>query len=257
MLEGRTALVTGGGRGIGEAIAWALAEVGARVIVAARTATEIEVVVAALGDAGHDARAIPCDVGDPDSVAALAAEANEAGDTIDVLVNNAGIATAAPLAAIELEEWEAMMRVNATGTFLCTRAFAPPMAERGWGRIVNIASVVARVGARYVAAYTASKHAALGFTRSVALELAPFGVTANALCPGYVDTPMTDATIERIVDETGRSVEEARQALLEASPQGRMITPAEVADAVVWLCSDAARGVNGQAIVIDGGGLVA
>jgi NAD(P)-dependent dehydrogenase (short-subunit alcohol dehydrogenase family) len=147
--------------------------------------------------------------------------------------------------------------VNATSTFLCTQALAPGMIERKWGRVVNVASVSGLTGARYIAAYAASKHAVLGFTRCVADELAAHGVTVNAVCPGYVDTDMTRASLERIVRETGRSHEQALEAILSRSPQRRLIRPEEVAHVVVALCDENARGVNGQAIVVDGGGVLA
>jgi NAD(P)-dependent dehydrogenase (short-subunit alcohol dehydrogenase family) len=143
--------------------------------------------------------------------------------------------------------------VNATSAFLCTRAFIEPMLERGWGRVVNVASVAGLHGARYIAAYAASKHALVGLTRAAAAEVAGRGVTVNAVCPGYVDTAMTDASVARIVEKTGRTEEEARAAILESSPLGRLISPTEVAAAVLYLCGDAAAGVNGQALVLDGG----
>lgn len=194
---------------------------------------------------------------DPASVADLALTAAERLGPVDILINNAGTSSSAPLHHLTLEEWNRLFAVNATGTFLCTQAFVPGMIERGWGRVINVASVTGLAGARYIAAYAASKHAVLGFTRSVAAELATTGVTINALCPGYVDTPMTDASIARIVAKTGRPAEEARAAILATSPQHRLIEPEEVAQMALSLCHDQARGINGQAIVIDGGGLLA
>jgi NAD(P)-dependent dehydrogenase (short-subunit alcohol dehydrogenase family) len=147
--------------------------------------------------------------------------------------------------------------VNATGTFLCTQAVVPGMVEREWGRVVNVASVAARTGARYVAAYTAAKHAVLGFTRAVAAEVAETGVTVNAVCPGYVDTEMTNETVDRIVRKTGMSRDDAISALLQTTPQSRLIEVDEVADSVLSLCRDDARTMNGQALVLDGGRLPA
>lgn len=255
-LEGRTAVVTGGGRGIGATIAHALAEAGAAVLVAARSTGEVEEVAGSIVDAGGQAFAARCDVTDPGDVSALASTAADRLGAVDILVNNAGASSSAPLHHLTLEEWNRLFAVNATSTFLCTQAFAPGMVERGWGRVINIASVAGLAGARYIAAYAAAKHAVLGFTRSIAAELADTGVTINAICPGYVDTPMTDASIARIVEKTGRPAEEARAAILATSPQNRLIEPGEVAHMVLSLCHDEARGINGQAIVIDGGGLL-
>jgi 3-hydroxybutyrate dehydrogenase len=255
--DGRGAVVTGGGRGIGAAVGRTLAAAGARVVVASRTEDEVEAVAAEIGDAGGKAWAAHVDVTDPDSVDALAAAARDRTGEIEILVNSAGIAHSAPLARQTLEEWERIFAVNVTGTFLVTKAFLPPMMERGRGRVVNVASVAGLAGAKYIAAYAASKHAVVGFTRSVAAEAAPRGVTVNAVCPGYVDTGMTDRSVERIMERAGLSEAEAREAILATSPQRRLIEPDEVARAVMWLCEDAARGINGQTIVIDGGGLLA
>lgn len=256
-LDGRLALVTGGGRGIGAAVARALAQAGASVVVSARSGDEIESVAGELREDGHRAWAVQCDVTDPDSVDELARATRARAGEPDILVNNAGSAGSALVQRTSLEEWTRLMAVNATGPFLCVRAFLPAMLERGWGRIVTVASVVGLEGGRYIAAYAASKHAVLGLTRSVAAEVAAKGVTANAVCPGYVDTPMTDETVARVVERTGRSEREALDAILDRTPQGRLITPAEVARSVVFLCDEEARGINGQAIVIDGGGLLA
>ncbi|MFW6040143.1 MAG: SDR family NAD(P)-dependent oxidoreductase, partial [Gemmatimonadota bacterium] len=181
----------------------------------------------------------------------------EAGLAPDVLVNNAGAASSAPVTSLSLEEWNEMIAVNATSTFLCTRALLDGMMERGWGRVVNVASVAALSGARYIAAYAAAKHAVLGFTRCAAAEGAARGVTVNAVCPGYADTPMTEKTMERIMARTGRTREQALESILAAGRQRRLIEPDEVAHAVLALLAEEARGINGQAIVVDGGGLPA
>ena len=253
-LEGRGAVVTGGGRGIGASVARALADEGCSVVVAARSGAEIEAVATALRSAGADAWGVRCDVGDAGSIRTLAAEATERLGVVDILVNNAGIASAAPVHKQTLEEWDRLLTVNATGTFLCTQAFLPGMVERAWGRVVNVASVAVVGGAAYISAYAASKHAVVGFTRSAAAEVATRGVTVNAVCPGYVDTPMTEASIANIVEKTGMSESEALESILATSPQKRLITPDEVAYMVVSLCREAAGSVNGQAIIIDGGG---
>jgi len=251
MLEGKTAVVTGGGRGIGAAIARALGERGVRVVVASRSLAPASEVTEQIAAAGGTALAIEVDVTREESVALLAADVADRVGPIDVLVNNAGAAHSAPLARTTLADWERMLAVNATGPFLVTRAFLPAMVERGFGRVVNIASTAALEGARYIAAYTASKHAVLGFTRSVAAEVAGTGVTVNAVCPGYVDTDLTRETIARIVAKTGRSEEEARASIAAVSPGGRILAPEDVAAVVVRLCGEPAAGdVNGEAIPI-------
>jgi 3-hydroxybutyrate dehydrogenase len=249
----RSAVVTGASRGIGEAIARALAKRGLAVLLAGRSHDRLEALAAELTLAGGAAWPARCDVTDESAVARLAELAAEQLGEVDVLVNNAGAASGAPLARTTLDEWNRLFTVNATGAFLCTRAFLPGMMERGRGRIVNVASVAGLRGARYIAAYAAAKHALIGLTRVAAAESARAGVTVNAVCPGYVDTDMTQETIDAITRRTGMTGDEARAALLARSPQHRLITPAEVADAVVYLCGDAARGITGQTLVIDGG----
>ncbi len=256
-LEGRGAIVTGGGRGIGAACARALAERGAAVVVSARSRGEIDAVASALVADGHRAFAVPCDVGDAESVQGLSRVAAERLGTVDVLVNNAGVASSAPLKALELVEWERIFRINSTGTFLCTQAFVPGMVERRWGRVVNVASVASRVGTPYISAYTASKHAVLGFTRSVASEVKSKGVTINCVCPGYVDTDMTVKSVSNVVARTKLSEEEALAAILQTVGQVRLVTPDEVAFLVASLCEPLAGSTTGQAIVMDAGGLLA
>lgn len=253
ILEGRGAVVTGGGRGIGRSVARSLAEAGASVVVSARSTDEIERVAEELRADGFDAHAITCDVSDESSVAAMATEAVERLGKVDVLVNNAGIALSNPVKRLELEEWSRILNVNATGTFLCTKAFLDGMVERRWGRIINVASIAGLRGGRYIAAYTASKHAQIGFTRALAAEVADQGITVNAICPGYVDTPMTEYSVSRIVEKTGISSEEALARILALSPQKRLIRPEEIAHAALMLCHDDGEGINGQTIVIDGG----
>ena len=252
-LQGRAAVVTGGGRGIGSAIARILAENGATVIVSARSVDEIENVAKSLQSEGYEAHAIPCDVADETSVEMMAQEASRRFGDIDIVVNNAGIARSNPVKGLTLEEWDRIFSVNATGTFLCTRAFLGGMIERGWGRVINVASVAGLQGGPYMAAYSASKHAQVGFTRALAAEVADQGVTANAICPGYVDTAMADHAVTRIVGKTGLSYEEALQSILATNPQQRLIRPEEVAHVALMLCSTDAEGINGQSIVIDGG----
>jgi NAD(P)-dependent dehydrogenase (short-subunit alcohol dehydrogenase family) len=174
---------------------------------------------------------------------------------VDVLVNNAGIGFGASLARTTLDDWRAHLDVNATGAFLCTRAVVGGMIERGDGRIVTVASVAGLTGARYTSAYSASKHAAVGLMRATAAEVAGTGVTANAVCPAYVDTDLTRRTVANIVDKTGRTSEEAQSELEAMTPLGRLLQPDEVAAAVVFLASPEAAAINGQALVLDGGGL--
>lgn len=254
-LAEKTAVVTGAGRGIGAACARALAGAGARVVLGARTRESVERVAADLRTLGHETAATVCDVTDPASVDALARFSAERFGEVTLLVNNAGIGHAAPLERLTLDDWNRVMAVNATGTFLCTKAFLPAMVKRGWGRVVNVASVAGLSGGRYIAAYAASKHAVVGFTRCAAMEVAAAGVTVNAVCPGYVDTEMTRESLERIAMKTGRSREQALEAVLTGTPQGRLITPDEVAVEVLRLCAEDAREINGQTIVLDGAGL--
>ena len=251
-LEGRAAVITGGGRGIGAATATVLARAGARVGVAARTLAEVEAVATGLRADGHDAFAFRCDVADPDDIEALARAAHESMGGIDILINNAGTAVSNPISRTTLEEWNRMMAVNATGTFLCSKAMVGGMVERGWGRIVNVASVAGLEGTRYVVAYVASKHAAVGFTRALAKDLDGSGVTVNAVCPGWVDTPMTRGAIDRVVEKTGLSRQEALAGILAESGQSRLVEPEEVAAAVLELCG--APTTNGEAVVIDAKG---
>jgi NAD(P)-dependent dehydrogenase (short-subunit alcohol dehydrogenase family) len=256
-LDGRTAVITGAGQGIGAAVARALAGAGATVVLAGRTESKVEAVAAELRGRGRTAWAVGCDAADPAGVKRLAEAARERIGPVDILVNNAGVASSARLDRTSLEEWERMLRVNATGPFLCTQAFVPGMMERGWGRVVTVASVAGVSGAKYISAYTASKHAVVGLTRAVAAEVAAHGVTVNAVCPGYVDTPMTETSVANISAKTGRSADEARAAILATTPQGRLVTPEEVAHLVLALCVEEGRSINGQAIVMDGGGLLA
>jgi len=254
-LDGRRALVTGGGRGIGRAVARALARAGATVAVAARTRAEVDAVAAEISAEGGRALAATADVAKAEDVRALFRLVRETLGPVDVLVNAAGISPSAPLVKTDDTTWHAVIETNLSGVFYTTREALPEMTSRGFGRIVNVASVAGKTGMPYVAAYVASKHGVLGLTKVAALESATKGVTVNAICPGYVDTPMTDAGIARIVEKTGLSAAEARRRLEELSPQKRMVTAEEVAGLALYLCSEDARGITGQGLSLDGGTL--
>ena len=247
MTEGgeRVVVVTGGGKGIGRAVVARFAAVGDRVVAVGRDR-------AALEGSGAAAAEV-CDVTDEEQVTALF----ERVGAVDVLVNNAGFATSAALARTTLDDWRTHLDVNATGAFLCTRAVVGRMLERGTGRIVTVASIAGRVGARYTAAYAASKHAAVGLMRAAAAEVAGTGVTANAVCPTFVRTEMTRRSVVRIAGVTDRTEEEAEAVLAEMSPLGRLLEPEEVAFAVAFLAAPEAGAINGQALVLDGGGVQA
>lgn len=255
--DGKVALVTGGGRGIGAEIARNLARDGAAVAISARTESEVLTVVEEIVAKGGRAQAFIADLSQADQAAGLVGRVQAAMGPIDFLINNAGIAGSAPVVKQTLDEWNRIFAINVTATFLCTQAALPKMIERGSGRVVNIASVAARFGARYIGAYAASKHAVLGFTRCVAAEVAAFGITANAVCPGFVDTEMVSSSVTRIVEKTGLPAEQALDTIKGQSPQKRLLTTSEVAAMVSLLCSEEGRGINGQALVIDGGGLLA
>ncbi len=255
--DGTVALVTGAGQGIGAAVASALAADGAKVVLAGRTIEKLQAVASRISESGGTAHTIAVDVTDPDQVANLAAAAVEFAGPVGILVNNAGVGYSSPLKRTTPEDWRRVMDTNATGTFLCTRELLPGMVAARWGRVISIASVAGLSGGAYLTAYSASKHAVIGFTRSLAAEVASHGVTVNAVCPGFVATPMTDSSVANIMAVTGKSQAEALQALESTSPQQRLIEPEEVAHAVSFLASEASRGINGQAIVIDGGGLLA
>jgi NAD(P)-dependent dehydrogenase (short-subunit alcohol dehydrogenase family) len=243
------ALVTGGARGIGRAIVLALAGAGAAVAATARSGPALAAVLEQARAAGAPATwALPLDLARPDVAGIVDDVARRAGP-VDLLVNNAGVAESAPVARTSLEHWQQHLAVNATGPFLLIRALLPGMLARGWGRIVNVASIVGLEGAPYTAAYAASKHALVGLTRVVAAETAGTGVTCNAVCPGYVATELTWASARRIEQRTGRSYDDAVAALAARNRSGRLVEPAAVARAVLELAADPDR--NGQTLVLD------
>lgn len=257
-LDGKLALITGGGRGIGRAIALAFAREGASVALVARTASEVERVADEIKrEAGVETMHATCDVSNVADVARVFREVDQTfGRACDILINNAGIAESAPLLKTDDELWQRHLAINLTGTFYCTRAALPSMLERGWGRIINIASIAGKTGAPYIAAYAASKHGVLGLTRSAALEVATKGVTVNAICPGYVDTDMTTRALEKIEATTGKPVADALEAIKRMSPQQRLISSEEVAALALLLATEDGRGINGQAINVDGGSVL-
>lgn len=247
-LTGRTALITGGGRGIGRAIAERLQREGARVVIAGRTRPEVDHVATALGGVG-----VVMDVADRASIAhGLAALAEKVGH-VEILVNNAGGAESASLEKTGDELWDRMMALNASSTFTLCRALIPPMIKRRFGRVINVASNAGLTGYAYSTAYCAAKHAVVGLTRALAMEVAKTQVTVNAVCPGFVRTRLVDDAVDRIVKKTGRTADDARRSLEGMSPQQRLVEPDEVAHVVAMLCGEGARSVNGQAIAIDGG----
>jgi len=247
ILAGKLALVTGGGRGIGAAIARGLAAAGARVVVCGRTKPDLDVVAREIGGV-----ALKLDLTNRHETDEVIASVGH----VDVLVNNAGAAESAPLDRTTDELWDRIVELDVTAPFRVTRALVPSMIAAKWGRVINIASNAGISGYGYSAAYCAAKHAMVGMTRALAIDLARTGVTINALCPGWVETQMAEEAVTRIADKTGRSMEEARTSLAAMSPQRRMITPEEVAHAALMLCSPDARGIHGQTIVIDGGAVL-
>jgi NAD(P)-dependent dehydrogenase (short-subunit alcohol dehydrogenase family) len=246
-LTGKIALVTGGGRGIGAACARALAAAGAGIVVCGRGAADLEAIAKELGG-----EMIVADLADRASTDAMTKRVGR----VDILVNNAGAAESASLEKTTDAMWDRILELDATSPFRVARALVPGMIAAGWGRVVNIASNAGVSGYGYTAAYCAAKHAMVGFTRALAIDLAKTGVTINALCPGWVETQLATDAVARIAQKTGRSLAEAKQTLEQMSPQRRMIQPEEVAHAAVMLCADAARGIHGQTLVIDGGAIL-
>jgi NAD(P)-dependent dehydrogenase (short-subunit alcohol dehydrogenase family) len=254
-IEGRVALVTGGGRGIGRAIALALARAGVHVAVCARTVPEIEAVAAEVKALGRRTFFFPLDVSDRAQVARAPRTVTSALGPVDILVNNAGIHGSAPVHKLDDATWDAILAVDLTAPFLLTRAFLPGMYERHWGRVINVASVAGRVGLKHGAAYSAAKHGIIGLTRSIALEGAKKGVTANAVCPSWTETRMMDEAVEAIALGTGRTEAEARALILAENPLGRAALPEEVAEMAVFLARSPI--VTGQAVHVDGGEVMA
>ena len=247
----RVVVVTGGAKGIGRATVAAFAALGDHVVALGRDQAALDALGESLGTAGHAVHARTCDVTDEHAVREVFA----AIGPVDVLVNNAGFAESAPLGSTSLQTWERHFAVNATGAFLCTRAVIDGMRERDAGVVVTVASTAGRAGAPYTAAYTASKHAAVGLMRAAAAEVAGTRVRVNAVCPTFVATEMTQRSVANIMRATGRDEASSEAALTSASPLGRLLDPQEVAASVFWLASPDAASINGQTIVLDGGGI--
>jgi NAD(P)-dependent dehydrogenase (short-subunit alcohol dehydrogenase family) len=246
----RHALVTGGGQGIGEAAVRALRALGMNVTLLGRRLPVLQAVVDT--DPAH-LHAVAADVADPAQVAEALASARERFGPVQVLVNNAGQALSAPFHKMDMTLWRQMLDVNLTGTMVCTQAVLPDMLAAGWGRVVNVVSTAGQVGYAYVSAYCAAKHGVVGLTRSLALELAAKGITVNAVCPGYTETDIVRESIERVVAKTGRTHEQALAEFVKSNPQGRLVQPEQVADAIAWLCGEGAGAVTGQSISVSGG----
>jgi 3-hydroxybutyrate dehydrogenase len=252
MTQARHALVTGAARGIGLIVAQRLLQQGCRVTLMGRNVQALEQAaqqLKPLGEVGF----VAGDVGNAQNVEAAFAKARDQFGPIDILVNNAGQAVSERFDRMTQDAWHSMLSVNLTGTFHCIQAALPDMLAKRWGRIVNVASTAGLQGYAYVSAYCAAKHGVVGLTRSLALEVARKGITVNAVCPGYTETDLVRDALDNIMEKTGMTLDQARAKLAESNPQGRLVQPEEVADAVAWLCQSGAGAVNGQSIPVDGG----
>ncbi len=256
-LKEKIVLVTGGSRGIGRSIALAFAAQGSHVVITSRTQASLDAVAQEIRRLGAKAIPLTCDITRKENVEALRDEITSRLGTVQLLINNAGVAPAASFLEMDDRLWEEVLKVNLTGTYYCCKVFLPGMIASGWGRIVNIASTVAKVAYSHISAYTTSKHAVLGLTRALALEMARSGVTVNAICPGYVHTDLTLNNARLMTEKTGKGVEEVLKLFKSTSPQNRLIAPEEVACLAVMLASDSAKGITGQAINVDGGAVMA
>ena len=252
-MSGRVALVTGASRGIGRAVALELGRAGHRLALSSRSEEGLKETVGLVEEGGGQAVALTCDLSDRAQSAALVERAAEALGPPDLLVHVAGVAPSAKIAEHDDASWDLAMELNATAAFVLARAALPHMTAQRWGRLIMVASTAGRIGYPYTAAYTASKHALVGLTRALAVEVAKTGVTVNAACPGFTDTAIVDEAVRNISERTGVTADEARRRLASMSPQQRLIEPAEVGRLVSYLASDEAGGINGQAINIDGG----
>ncbi|HIG62757.1 MAG TPA: SDR family oxidoreductase [Gammaproteobacteria bacterium] len=247
------ALITGAGTGIGASIAATLATAGFSITLLGRRQDVLESAAAKLDTATENSQCIVCDVGSESRVKQAFTQARSGLGDIQILVNCAGIAPTSPFHKLSGKQWNEVLNVNLNGVFYCTAAVIEQMRQNRYGRIINIASTASLRGYAYVSAYTAAKHGVLGLTRALALETAPLGITVNAVCPGYTDTEIIAQAVTNIMKATGQSRQQAMANFTSTNPQGRLIDPEEVAATVLWLCSDSARSVNGQAISVCGG----
>ena len=253
-LGGQHALVTGATRGIGAAIAETLGRLGAILTLTGRDRPLLDERAAEIAAAcGVKVHTETADVTDEEAIAAALRASVAANGPVTILVNNAGTGKSAPFHKMDRALWDQMIGVNLTGTFVCTRAVLPAMLDAGYGRIVNVASTAGLKGYAYVSAYSAAKHGVIGLTRSLALEVATRGITVNAVCPGYTETDLVRETVANIAAKTGRSEDEARAELAATNPQGRLVQPWEVAEAVAWLVLPGSASITGQSIPVAGG----
>ena len=254
-LEEKIVLVTGGSGGLGRALARAFVKQGSHVIITARNQERLKATAREIGNDGQ-ILALPCDITQRELVEALDSKIKRELGTVQVLINNAGMAQAVGFLEMADGLWNETLKTNLTGTYNCCKVFLPGMIKLSWGRIINIASTMAKVAYSHVSAYAASKHGVLGLTRALALETARLGVTVNAICPGYVDDERTRENARRMAERTGKSIEDILKIFANSSPQNRLIDPDEIAGLALLLASDKAGGMTGQAINVDGGAVM-
>lgn len=248
-VEDKHVVVTGGGTGVGAEIAQAMAHAGAKVTILGRREGPLREVAKQHKFIGW----ITCDVTDAEAMRAAFTQARGLNGPVEVAIANAGAADSVPFAKMKPEQLTGMLQVNLTGVFNTWQAALPDMKSNGWGHMIAVASTAGLKGYPYVSGYVAAKHGVVGLTRALALELAPTGITVNAICPGFIETPLLDRSIQNIVDKTGMSAEQAAKSLYKSNPQQRFIQTDEVAGTALWLCSDAARSVNGHTLTLSGG----